>query len=1065
MAKTNQTFKAVLKLQAEQFKKEANSVKKTLGSLQKSFMGFAASLGASLGFAQLISSMRRTTLELSTARATLENVSRETKTFTDGVNTASVTISNYAENLAFVNKLAKEYKQDIITLTDSFAKFSAAATTANVNMDSQREIFESLTKAATFFHMSGERTQQVMIAIEQMFSKGKVTSEELRRQLGNNLPGAFGLMAKAIGVSNAELDKMMKNGEVLASDALPKFAKELNKVTGNINLDSVQLAQNDLKNAWVGFVDSSGFENLYKKILAITTNFLNKLTSSFNQMSGLLIGFFGGGVLGKAFKKGLAQWDDYAKGVERNIGRMKKQYETWNNSLRKDLNLGANASNGDIQNKIMTIGNPALQQKYARSYRELLELEKQIKAETASIGRTTTVWGKALRGVQKGLQAVWSSIKAIASTMVFTALFAAIGSAIGAIIDYTKAIKQARNAVNDFNREVDDIKTRGTAVGVELKAWVSDLEKLNAEGKQGSQEWLDYLGRINELFRQVGASELDVASGLDEIKKKVSEWLEISEKVQLFNFATEAIGDAELELKRIQKELDKQSNKQLPNMFKVIRLTQEQEAQQAILAAARQMQEENKVAIVAMSKVTGNTITGGTKQSDFSKTVEKQKQALKELENQFKAGALSEKEYKDKLNDLVVSTFEAITAFDGFANKLKSMGEADWFDKIASQFALIKLALEDSEDAIEDYDKAMSDLGDTLYDNFKKNKDNKYTWSQTPDRGNRDTTFDYKKTKSSILGEELDLTKAQLDYVTEAIEKAREKAKEGITDAAIDLANLQNQLKGLQKEMTDLNDKMILAQLQEDIANYQKQMFDGVTNGIKSTATAMDRLVTSTKNLFETMNNPDASAWEQIMAIFNQIVQVFDTITGLIELFNTLSTLSNTLTEAKQVMNAKQLAMKEQEIGLVGALSTAEVAEGAAAAQAAMLKAGAYKVSQAALTNMAFAAGAGNAMAVPYPANLAALASNQAAITEMILAGKALQAFAQGGIVGGNSTTGDRNLVRVNSGELILNKAQQGNLFSLLNGKGTLGGGQVEFIIKGDKLWGTLQNYNNKKRG
>lgn len=40
--------------------------------------------------------------------------------------------------------------------------------------------------------------------------------------------------------------------------------------------------------------------------------------------------------------------------------------------------------------------------------------------------------------------------------------------------------------------------------------------------------------------------------------------------------------------------------------------------------------------------------------------------------------------------------------------------------------------------------------------------------------------------------------------------------------------------------------------------------------------------------------------------------------------------------------------------------------------------------------------------------------------------------FENGGIVPGNSTTGDRLLARVNSGELILNKAQQGNLASQL---------------------------------
>lgn len=72
-----------------------------------------------------------------------------------------------------------------------------------------------------------------------------------------------------------------------------------------------------------------------------------------------------------------------------------------------------------------------------------------------------------------------------------------------------------------------------------------------------------------------------------------------------------------------------------------------------------------------------------------------------------------------------------------------------------------------------------------------------------------------------------------------------------------------------------------------------------------------------------------------------------------------------------------------------------------------------------------------------------------------------LPKFASGGIVGGNSFTGDKVTARVNSGEMILNQAQQANLFALANGGG-ISGGEVRFEIAGDKLIGVLNNYNRK---
>jgi hypothetical protein len=81
----------------------------------------------------------------------------------------------------------------------------------------------------------------------------------------------------------------------------------------------------------------------------------------------------------------------------------------------------------------------------------------------------------------------------------------------------------------------------------------------------------------------------------------------------------------------------------------------------------------------------------------------------------------------------------------------------------------------------------------------------------------------------------------------------------------------------------------------------------------------------------------------------------------------------------------------------------------------------------------------------------------------LILAAASLPAFANGGIVGGNSYIGDKVLARVNSGEMILNQKQQKNLFSMLNNGSVNGGGSVEFKIKGKELVGVLNNYNNQK--
>ncbi len=88
-------------------------------------------------------------------------------------------------------------------------------------------------------------------------------------------------------------------------------------------------------------------------------------------------------------------------------------------------------------------------------------------------------------------------------------------------------------------------------------------------------------------------------------------------------------------------------------------------------------------------------------------------------------------------------------------------------------------------------------------------------------------------------------------------------------------------------------------------------------------------------------------------------------------------------------------------------------------------------------TGMAIAKGITQAQSVPFPANIAAIATTVTSVLTGIasaIASVKSAKFAQGGIVGGNSYTGDRVPILANSREMIINPDQQTTLFKALSG-------------------------------
>ena len=91
-------------------------------------------------------------------------------------------------------------------------------------------------------------------------------------------------------------------------------------------------------------------------------------------------------------------------------------------------------------------------------------------------------------------------------------------------------------------------------------------------------------------------------------------------------------------------------------------------------------------------------------------------------------------------------------------------------------------------------------------------------------------------------------------------------------------------------------------------------------------------------------------------------------------------------------------------------------------------------------------------LGIPFPFNIAMIMSAVTAISGVIASAKSNFAgsFASGGIVGGNSYTGDNLWARVNSGEMIIPYNDWHNANA---------GGNVHFIIEGSQLRGVLDNY------
>ena len=192
------------------------------------------------------------------------------------------------------------------------------------------------------------------------------------------------------------------------------------------------------------------------------------------------------------------------------------------------------------------------------------------------------------------------------------------------------------------------------------------------------------------------------------------------------------------------------------------------------------------------------------------------------------------------------------------------------------------------------------------------------------------------------------------------------------------------------------------------------------------------------------------------------------TVIGVMEAINTLQELSAALSKKKVTDQAAETAAVVTGKGAEAAAETAKaaattVSTAATTSQAAADTSAAAAAGSAAAANAAEGAtAAGKAVAgIPIVGPILAAAAIAAVIASMVAAmskAKSAGNFSSGGIVPGNSYSGDNLSIGVNSQELVLNRAQTSNLASQLEGN-PMGNIQVGGIVKGHDILLAASNY------
>lgn len=249
-----------------------------------------------------IGSMLKTVISLTAiieAGKTVFNITDRVQGFVSTMSVVTGSVRQAREELDYLFSIANKWGANIEALTNSYAKLSAAAMGTTLQGQGIRDIFESITKAGVAMHLSTQDLTLVFFALQQMVSKGRVSMEELRKQLAERFPGTMQMAAEAMGTTVDGLEKMIRAGKLLTEDFLPKFSK----IIGERFHDAAVVASTNLRAEWNKLINTfdkflivlseSGAIEAASSLIRTMTEIMSNQSGVAVQLSTILSRLFG----------------------------------------------------------------------------------------------------------------------------------------------------------------------------------------------------------------------------------------------------------------------------------------------------------------------------------------------------------------------------------------------------------------------------------------------------------------------------------------------------------------------------------------------------------------------------------------------------------------------------------------------------------------------------------------------------------------------------------------------------------------------------------------------------